>query len=249
MKRWPLAFLFFAGIAQAADVPAILHWSGRVEIGPRVSGIVKTVHANSGDRVKKGQILLVLDNQIYQARTSAAAAIVARRELEVSDAKLNLTRVQELYDRTVSSTSELDEAKLKLGRAESSLKEAGAELAVHNKNLSDSIVRAPFDAIIVSRTAEQGQNVVVTLTPQPVLVVARADEMVARANFSTAQVKDLKIGQALTVEVNQQRYSGKLKNISPELAGNKEGGSFVGDVQFPVIQTLTAGLPATIKLP
>lgn len=245
MRVWPLALLLFSGIAHSADVPAVLQWSGRVEIGPRVSGIVKTVHAKVGDRVKKGQILLVLDNQIYQARTAAAAAVVARRELELSDAKLNLTRIQELYDRTVSSTSELDEAKLKMGRAESALKEARAELAIHSKNVSDSLVRAPFDAQVVSRLAEPGQNVVVNTSPQPVFVLARSDGMIARANLSSAQVKGLKLGQSLEVGIANQSHSGRVSNIVYD--PNKEG--VVLEIQLPLTDSSPAGTPAVIRLP
>lgn len=245
MKIWPVALLLFSGMGHAADVPAVLQWSGRVEIGPRVSGIVKSVHANVGERVKKGQILLVLDNQIYQARTASAAAVVARRELELSDAKLNLTRMQELYDRTVSSTSELDETKLKMGRAESGLKEARADLAIHSKDVSDSLVRAPFDGLVVSRLAEPGQNVVVNTSAQPVFVLARSNGMVARANLSSAQVKGLKLGQPLDVVIATQSSSGKVANIVYD--PNKEG--VILEVQFPMSDPLPAGTPAVIRLP
>ncbi len=245
MRVWPLALLLFSGMAHAADVPAVLQWSGRVEIGPRVSGIVKTVHAKAGDRVKKGQILLVLDNQIYQARTAAAAAVVARRELELSDAKLNLTRIQELYDRTVSSTSELDEAKLKMGRAESGLKEARAELAIHSKNVSDSLVRAPFDATVVARMTEPGQNVVVNTNPQSVFVLARGNSMLARSNLSSLQAKGLTLGRPLEVLINNRSYSGKLSNIVYE--PNKD--SVMVEVEFSATESFQAGLPATLRLP
>lgn len=245
MRTWPAALFLFSGFAHAADVPAVLQWSGRVEIGPRVSGIVKTVHAKVGDRVKKGQILLVLDNQIYQSRTAAAAAVVARRELELSDAKLNLTRVQELYDRTVSSTSELDEAKLKMGRAESGLKEARAELAIHSKNVSDSLVRAPFDAFVISRLAEPGQNVVVNTSPQSVFVLAHGNSMLARSNLSSLQTKGLSIGRPLEVLINNRGYSGKLSNIVYEPDKDRT----MIEVEFATTERFQAGMPATVRLP
>lgn len=241
-----LLLFLYASQVYAADIPANLQWAGRVEIGPRVSGIVKTVHAKVGEHVKKGHILLVLDNQIYQARTSGAAAVVARRELEVADAKLNLARIQELYDRTVSSTSELDEAKLKLGRAESALKEARAELAIQSKNVSDSLVRAPFDAIVVARLAEPGQNVVVSMNPQPVFVLARSNEMLARAHLPSAQTKGLRMGQPLSVIIDNKSYNGKLANMVYD-PGNKD--SVTIDVQFPTTEIFTAGMPAVIRLP
>ena len=243
------AILLWVGLAQAEDIPAVLQWSQRVELSPRVSGIVREVRAGVGERVKKEQVLLTLDDQIYRTRVAEASAAVARHREEVAEAKRDLDRTQELYDRAVISTSELDQAKLRHARARSLLDEAQARLLRERKNLEDAVVRAPFDAVVVARQAEPGQNVVVGLQPQPVLALARAGEMVARFLVTPAQIGGLKVGQAVTVVVDGREYPASLKSLGLEPVARKDGIAYPVDALFPVKETLRAGAGATVRLP
>ena len=80
MKKWAWAGLLWAVTfaASATDFPATLQWSQRVELSPRVSGLVREVSVNVGDQVKKGQPLLALDAVQYKSRVAESRANVAR---------------------------------------------------------------------------------------------------------------------------------------------------------------------------
>lgn len=252
MKRWIMAGVVwgFAGLAWAADVPAVLQWSQRVELSPRVSGLVASVAVNVGDRVKAGQVLLVLDRRLYQAKAAEGAAAKQRLISEAAQAKIDLGRVQELYNRTVISISELDQAKLRHDRSQAQLREAEARLAQDNRDLTDATLRAPFAGVIVERRAEPGQNVAVGLQPQPLLVLAKSGEMLARMALTEGQIQKLKNGQAVTVNVANQSYPGQIKTLALEPSGSgKEGPSYQADVVFASADTLRAGTTALIKLP
>ncbi|OFZ96556.1 MAG: hypothetical protein A2Z44_04320, partial [Betaproteobacteria bacterium RBG_19FT_COMBO_58_11] len=132
--------------AWAADAPAVLQWSQRVELTTPVSGVVQTVQVNVGDRVKKGQVLVTLEATAYQASVLETQAAMTRMKEEELDAKRNLDRVQELYNRTVISTSELEQAQTRHVRAKAGLNEAQARLTRTQKSLGDATLRAPFDA-------------------------------------------------------------------------------------------------------
>lgn len=233
----------------AADVASTLQWSQRVELSMPVSGVVRTVHANVGERVKKGQVLLTLDAAAYQAGVAESQAELARHKEEEQDAKRNLDRVQELYNRTVIATSELEQAQTRLVRAKAGTNAAQARLTHAQKTLGDATLRAPFDALMLARHAEPGQAVASQLQPQTLLVLARANEMIARAKVSLAQVEKLKVGDAVTVQVNQQSYSGKIKTLGLEPVGEKNDAGYLLDVLFTVKETLRAGTPAVVKLP
>lgn len=236
-----------AAPAMAADLPATLQWSQRVELGAAASGVVQAVHANVGDRVKKGQVLVALEPGTYNAGVAEAKAEVVRAEDEARDAKRNLARVQELYDRTVIALTELEQAQVRDVRAKSQVDGAKAKLAASQQQLRDATVRAPFDALVLARQVEPGQAVASQLQPQSLIVVARAGEMVARGRATLAQIDKLKSGQAVSVEVGQKSYSGKVKALGLEPVGDK--GEYVVEVVFPVQETLRAGTPAVIKLP
>lgn len=250
MKRWGLiAFLLgWTHAVVAADVPAVLYWSQRVELSPPVSGIVQTVNVEAGQQVKKGQVLLSLDNVAFQARLAESGAAINRYREEAADAKRELERAQELYNRTVLATTELDQAKLRQSRAQSQLSEAEARLKQNSKYLDDTFLRAPFDALVVSRMVEPGQAVASGLQPQPLLVLAKSGEMLARAKLSVEQIEKLKIGQMVTVETGQHSYSGRIKTLGLEPLA-KDAGLYPVDVVFPVKIPLRAGLPGVLKLP
>lgn len=233
----------------AADVPSTLQWSQRVALSMPVSGVVRAVHADVGERVKKGQVLLTLDAAAYQSGVAESQAELARHKEEEQDAKRNLDRVQELYNRTVISTSELEQAQTRLVRAKAGLNEAQARLARTQKTLGDATLRAPFDALVLARQVEPGQTVASQFQPQTLFVLARANEMIARAKVSLTQVEKIKVGDAVTVQVNQQSYSGKIKTLGLEPVGEKNESGYLLDVLFAVKDILRAGTPAVVKLP
>ncbi|MBI5751479.1 MAG: efflux RND transporter periplasmic adaptor subunit [Hydrogenophilales bacterium] len=251
MRPW-LMIVMSLGIftsSWAADVPGTLQWSQRVELSMPVSGVVRAVHADVGERVKKGQVLLTLDAAAYQAGVSESQAEWARHKEEELDAKRNLDRVQELYNRTVISTSELEQAQTRHVRAKAGVSESKARLTRSQAALGDVALRAPFDALVVARQVEPGQTVASQLQPQTLFVLARANEMIARAKVSLAQVEKMKAGDAVTVQVNQQSYSGKIKTLGLEPVGEKNDAGYWLDVLFAVKDTLRAGTPAVVKLP
>lgn len=163
--RYPLMLIIsslFPGAVQAADI----------ELTTRVSGVVEQVLVKAGQRVKKGAVLLRLNKIIYQAQVDEAGAEGERLRAEEAEAKRDLERAQELYSRTVSSTTELDGAKLRYTRARSALTVAEARLTIARKNLMDTNLRAPVDGVIATLPAAPG--VVVAAECQPrVLVVMR----------------------------------------------------------------------------
>lgn len=233
----------------AADAPAILQWSHRVELSVPVSGVVQSVNTNVGEQVKKGQVLLAMDSAIYRARVAENQAAITRLTAEAAEAKRDFERVQELHARTVVATAELDQAKLRLTRTEAMLAEAQASLRQQQKMLDDTLVRAPFDAVVVMRQAEPGMSVAAGLQPQILLVLARAGEMLARLHLPAAQIETLKVGQLVTVVVAGQNYDGKIRALGLEPVRLKEEAGYQVDVSFASKAQLRAGIAAVVKLP
>ncbi len=144
-----------------------------VELTTRVSGVVETVLVKPGQRVKKGALLLRLDKVIFQARLDEAAAMLLRAEAEMQDAQRERGRAQELFDRTVSSTSELDAALLQLARAQAGLAEAKSRRVIALKNVQDAELRAPFDGVVSAVPGEPGTVVTADCQPKPLVIFSR----------------------------------------------------------------------------
>lgn len=148
-------------------------WAVDVPLTTAVAGVIKSVSVTQGQSVKKGQVLLSLDDTIYQARVLEAQAGVSRLQAEAAEAERDLKRAKELYDRAVSSTTEYDQAKLRYARADGLYQEARARLIIAKKNLEYSVLRAPFDGAVSKRLVEPGMVVSPELQPQALIVLSK----------------------------------------------------------------------------
>jgi RND family efflux transporter MFP subunit len=251
MKKWIALFsvAFFPQALWAADMPATLQWSQRVELSTPVSGVVKAVNVEVGDLVKRNQVLLSLDSTTYRASVAENQAEISRFNAAAEEAKRDLDRAQELYQRTIVSTTDLDQAKLRRVKSLSMLAEAHARLRQNQKLLDDTSLRAPFDAVVILRQAEPGQSVASGLQPQMLLTLARSGEMIARMQLPSSQRDNLKAGQTVTVNVAGISHTGKIKTLGLEPVPTKEGATYPVDVLFKNKRPLRAGAPAMVKLP
>jgi RND family efflux transporter MFP subunit len=164
MKRFVLmaAGLLAAGYAGAAD---------RVDLTTRVSGVVAEVLVKPGERVARGRALLRLDPTILQARLDEAAAEQARAEADAADAARELERARELYERTVSSTTELDAAVLRDARAKATLAATQARHAVAKKDREDAELKAPFAGVVQAVPGQPGTVVSADCQPKTLVIL------------------------------------------------------------------------------
>jgi RND family efflux transporter MFP subunit len=163
------ASVFLVAMAVAASAWA----ADRVRLTTPITGVVKEVYVQVGQRVKKGDKLLALDDTIYRARLLEAEAGLLRLQKEGEDADRELKRAEDLYGRGVSSTTEFDASKLHHARATAGVKEAEARLLIARKNLDDTVLRAPFDGIVRAREAEPGMYVPAVLDPPTLIILGK----------------------------------------------------------------------------
>ncbi|MDD3529480.1 MAG: efflux RND transporter periplasmic adaptor subunit [Gallionellaceae bacterium] len=239
-----IPLLLLALPAWAAELPARLDWSQRVEIATPVSGVVEAVHVLPGQRVPKGTVLLGLNQTAFKAGLLEARADLDRLGQEVADAERELARANELYARTVSSTTELDAARLRHARAGALLAAAEARSEQARRQLDESEPRAPYDALVLDRMAEPGMTVAAQCQPPALLVLARADEMVARAELAAGQAATLRPGDAAAVLFAGRTLAGKVAAVRA-----RADGRYLLDVAIPREDGMVAGLAATIQLP
>src|SRR3569832_2105868 len=141
-----MAAIALAGLSLLGTHP--LWAADKVELTTRVSGVVESVLVKPGQRVKKGAVLLRLDRTILQARLEEATADHARAQADEADAKREQGRAQELYDRTVSSTSELEAAELRYARARAARAAARARRGGARGGRAGAGRKAPFDGVV-----------------------------------------------------------------------------------------------------
>jgi len=202
-----------------------------VEVGAEISGKIASVETDFNRRVTKGQILArfdraALEAQVAQTDAALATARAAREQANVdrAQAKVNLTRSDELFAKGIESPAEHDAsrtaaalAEARLAAADSQVAAAAAAQSLAHTNLSHSLVRSPIDGIVISRNVDPGQTVVSALQSAVLFVVAAdLSRMRVLAAVDEADVAEVRAGQPVEFGVNafpERTFQGVVKEV------------------------------------
>lgn len=244
-----VSLLINLNTVQAANIDAEVKWSQRVEMSTAVSGTVAEVNVKAGQRVEKGSLLLALDATRFKAVLKQAKAEQRIASYVLAEAKRERERAQELYDRTVLSDRDLQQAENLYIAEQANKARADADLANAEKDLADSMIRAPFASVIVSRQAEVGQTVATKLQVVPMLTLAASDAYIARGLLSISDLNTLSAGQAIDVSTGGQRYHGEIEQLGMEPVDAGKG-LYAVEVRFNAADSVVrAGQHAVLHLP
>lgn len=136
-----------------------------VKIGALVAGQVIEVHVKEGQHVKKGQLLMKIDDTRYQAKLRSMEASLQMAKLKLADQKINLDQALDLYDRTVTATRERDTAQLAYDLANQTFEKAKADLAYYQAWARYFVIKAPVSGRIKKIDAPTGTTVYKENTP------------------------------------------------------------------------------------
>ena len=156
--------------------PAQIEGRQSVKIIPRVEGYLHQICVKEGQRVKKGQVLFVIDQASYQAEVKAAEANVAVAKAGVETAQLNYDSRQTLYQKNVVSDYDLRMATASLSMAKAQAQQAQEQLQSARTNLSYTVLRSPSDGVVGSLPFRTG-DFVGPSTQGGLTTVADAHEM------------------------------------------------------------------------
>jgi HlyD family secretion protein len=187
---------------------------------------------------------LALDATPFANALRAAEARAARAKSERDETARDARQAKELYDRTVLSTVDLENARMKHARAEAAYQEARAALDQAAYRLKVSAVRAPYDAWVLKRDAQPGQTVSADIKPPVLLVLAAAAEYLAVLRLPPERLANLKVGQGAEVTVAGKKYPGRIRSI-----GLDPGKDHAVEVAFAADEALRAGQAARVNLP
>ncbi|EHM47085.1 macrolide-specific efflux protein MacA [Yokenella regensburgei ATCC 43003] len=204
----------------------------KVDVGAQVSGQLKTLSVNIGDKVKKDQLLGVIDpdqaeNQIreVEATLMELRAQLRQARAEFKLAQVTLTRQQQLVKNNLISRQELDQAatdvavkEAQIGTIEAQIKRNQATLDTAKTNLDYTRIVAPMAGEVTQITTLQGQTVIAAQQAPNILTLADLSTMLVKAQVSEADVIHLRPGQKAWFTVlgdPMTRFEGVLKDILP----------------------------------
>lgn len=238
-----------SNIAQAADFDATVDLSPRLELSLPVSGMVKTVNVTAGQRVVKGDELLSLDPVPFKAAMTYAQSRLTIQQTLLSESLRDLKQQQELYERTVLATVELENAELRVKRDRAILADAQAQLDEADYAFANSRLVAPFDALVLSVDTNPGQAINNALQSKTLITLARKNHYQAKFFVTMASLDKLQIGQQVTVNVAAKAYSSVIASISyePEQSSADKTGMYRVTADFTE-ENKTIAIGQTVKV-
>ncbi|WP_078120777.1 efflux RND transporter periplasmic adaptor subunit [Thiosocius teredinicola] len=238
--------------ASAADVTAKIAWSQRAELGTLVSGVISEVHVSPGQSVKQGAKLVSLDQRGFNSEVARRNAEVSHTQALLQEAKRDDDRAIELYDRTVLSDFERNQAAVALKSARASAEAARAALVAAKLDLERSVVTAPFDAMVLAVNAVPGESVVSELQSRPLVTVADNRRYHATAVVDADTAARLQPGQALKATVRGETRDAKVAFVGFEPVGDAAaaapGYELVAEIGADPEQPLRVGESVTLHL-
>lgn len=125
-------------------------------ITPDISGKIARIYVAEGDKVSKGQLLAELDTQSIRLQLQQAQAALSAAKANLEDAKRNFERMERLFKEKAVSDQQYEKARLALEAAKAQKEQAEATVKLVQHTLDVSIMKAPFDGVIASKNAEEG---------------------------------------------------------------------------------------------
>ncbi|GFO55979.1 hemolysin secretion protein D [Geomonas sp. Red276] len=236
---------------------ALLNASGYVvpqrkaAVSSKATGTLAWLGVGEGSVVKKGELLARLESKDVSAGRDQAAANLkvvrdqlVQAQVEERDALTNLQRYKELLSQGIVAKSDYDTARLRYDRdvaataaARAAIKAAESGLKGAEAGVEYTEIRAPFDAVVLTKNADVG-DIVSPLAAQAnakaaVLTLADMSSLEVEADVSEASLAKVKVGEPCEIQLDalpDSRFRGELHTIVP--TADRSKGSVMVKVRF-----------------
>ena len=201
--------------SQNLQVPATIQALRSAVLIPRVPGRVSEVNVRIGDEVQENDLLLSLEGGDYLAGFQEAKAANELAQLQAEQAKLHLTRFENLHKDQAITAVQLEEASVNARLAASQAKRAIAGFEVAKNRLVDTELRAPFSGTIIARNIEEGEMLGGPVE-RPPLMLADLNTVRFIANIAESDISALSKGMnaVLLLPLQQQEFPVTIDRIN-----------------------------------
>ena len=221
-----------ANIVEKVSASGKVQPETEVKISPDVSGEIIQLYVHEGDSVRKGQLLLRIRPDNYQAQVNVQSAQVGTQRANVGQAQARLQQLMasarqteltyrrnaSLYKQKVisqadyeasqaaynASQEEINSARQQIRASQSTVSAASASLEEARKNLNKTTIYAPVSGTVSKLNVKKGERVVGTtqMAGTEIMRIANLNNMEVRVNVNENDVNNVNLGDSVEVEVD-----------------------------------------------
>ena len=221
----------------------------QVKISAKVSGQILKLGVIEGDRVKKGQFLVQLDQEFYKAEVEQNKSNVKFSHAGYDKSKSEYERVIKLFDSKLASTAELEIAKSTFEQAKAQVEQSEAMLNQSQDNLAKTTMYSPMDGVISQLNKKVGEMAMGSqFTLDVIMVVADLAKMRAETEIDENDVVSVSLGDTAKVEIDAYPDT-TFKGVVTEIAntGTTTGTGTQNEVTNFLVKVLMIQKPPTLR--
>ena len=187
----------------------------KADLRAEASAVVLEVLKDNGDVVRRGDLLVRLDETAIRDNLNAAEESARNAGFQLEQAKRNLERLKTLRASGMATLQAIDDAEIRANSAQNEVSAANSRAVLARQQLQRTQVRAPFDGVIGERkaspgdTASIGKELLKVIDPNSLRFVGRV---------SADQAGQVQLGQGVRFRVNgygYESFEGKVTRIDP----------------------------------
>ena len=210
-------------IEVTVDAAGIVEPEVLVEVKSKASGEILAIHAETGDVVDEGFLLVEIDQRTPRNQLAEAEAALVAARARRGIAETQMTRAETLYETGTLTQTDFEQSQLEYANSQADV--IGKEVALENARIAmdDTEVRAPITGTIIERFVEPG-----TVISSPTRDVAGGTVLLRMADLTSVQVRTLvdevdigKIRPGMSTRVvvaayPNQPFDGEVLKIEPQ---------------------------------
>ncbi len=168
----------------------------KATVSAQVSGRVTEINFDVNDYVKKGEVILRIRDNEYNARLRTAKAGLNEAKAGYKDAQLEYKRINGLVKEKIVSNADFDKAKAALKAAEARVAASEAKITEVQEQVDNTVIRAPFSGVVVERHVQVGET---TQMGQPVMTGFSLHELRVNTDIPQAFINPIRKYQKASV--------------------------------------------------
>ncbi len=238
------------------EYPATVNSLNQIELRPQVNGFITGLYFKDGDRVKKGQLLYTIDDQLYAANYQQAVANLQVQKANLNKAEKDASRYHELDKNDAVAKQLVDNADAAQEVSKKQVDAAQSNIQAMQTNVKYTKVYAPFDGVIGISSVKRGtavtagQSVLNTISSDNELAVDFNIDQKEIYRFAKLLNEKQRPGDStftLTFGTDIYPYPGKLALL--DRAVNPQTGTIKARLIFPNNKNLLiAGMNGTVRV-
>jgi HlyD family secretion protein len=216
-------------IARGVTANGTVYAWQEIVVGPEVGGYrVAAVNVEVGDRVRKGQELVQLAEDLLAAEVASQRANLEQAQASLENAESAYRRAHSLSGSGALSQSDLDKLRAEQLAARARVAVSKAELQASDLRLRHTHVTAPDDGVISARSVNVGQ---VAQVGSEMLRLLRKGRVEWRAEIPESRIREIRVGQNVKLTTaDGAQLDGKVRTIAPTIESSTRAGLVYVDI-------------------